>query len=275
MRIVFRCDPALYDRLPRPVAARGALPDWLRSMPASAFSELHDQQIRTVKQCPPFVDAMAYGFVMPLPCDVTVRDGKFSWSWELPPLSVEAHPRSPLSFHVPAQVSGTPFHDARPRRNQIQQLLDDRARTGLLAVRNAPGKQGGPAVPPAHRPGRCRSLQRCRNSVSGSLGRSELQRRLAGRNACGTMLSGHPRRCRAGRRAALARSATALRRDRRGAACRTPAFIGGATAPGVDDQSASEWRNAARSSHTSPIGATARACAMRPNVSGRSLNASR
>jgi len=112
MRIVFRCDPALYDRLPRPVAARGALPDWLRSMPASAFSDLHDQQIRTVKQCPPFVDAMAYGFVMPLPCDVTVRDGKFSWSWELPPLSVEAHPRSPLSFHVPAQVSGTPFHDA-------------------------------------------------------------------------------------------------------------------------------------------------------------------
>src|SRR5208282_2504965 len=112
MRIVFRCDPALYDRLPRPVAARGVLPDWLRSMPASAFSDLHDQQIRTVKQCPPFVDAMAYGFVMPLPCDVTVRDGKLSWSWELPPLSVEAHPRSPLSFHVPAQVSGTPFHDA-------------------------------------------------------------------------------------------------------------------------------------------------------------------
>jgi hypothetical protein len=111
MRIVFRCDPALYNRLPRPVAARGALPDWLRNMPASAFSELHGQEIRTVKQCPPFVDAMAHGFIMPLACDVTVREGKFSWSWDLPPLSVEAHPRSPLSFHVPAQVTGTPFHD--------------------------------------------------------------------------------------------------------------------------------------------------------------------
>lgn len=112
MRIVFRCDPALYDRLPRPVAARSVLPDWLRNMPASAFSELHDQQIRTVKQCPPFIDAMAHGFVIPLPCDVAVRDGQFSWSWDLPPLTVEAHPRSPLSFHVPAQVTGTPFHDA-------------------------------------------------------------------------------------------------------------------------------------------------------------------
>ncbi len=33
-----------------------------------------------------------------------------SWDWDLPPLAVEAHPRSPISFHVPAQVSGTPFH---------------------------------------------------------------------------------------------------------------------------------------------------------------------
>ena len=81
-------------------------------MPASAFSELHGQEIRTVKQCPPFVDAMAHGFLIPLPCDVTVRNGRFSWFWDLPPLSVEAHPRSPLSFHVPAQVTGTPFHDA-------------------------------------------------------------------------------------------------------------------------------------------------------------------
>jgi hypothetical protein len=112
MRIVFRCDPALYDLLPRPVLARGALPDWLRRMPASAFSETHGQEVRTVKQCPPFVDAMAYGFIMPLACDVMVRDGTFSWNWDLPPLSVEAHPRSPLSFHVPAQVTGTPFHDA-------------------------------------------------------------------------------------------------------------------------------------------------------------------
>ncbi len=111
MRIVFRCDPALYDRLPRPVLARSVLPEWLRRMPAAAFSETHGQEVRTVKQCPPFVDAMAYGFIMPLACDVEMRDGVFSWRWDLPPLSVEAHPRSPLSFHVPAQVTGTPFHD--------------------------------------------------------------------------------------------------------------------------------------------------------------------
>lgn len=112
MRVTFRCDPALIDRLERPLPARAKLPDWLRAMPATAYSEVHGTDVRTVKQCPPFVDAMSHGFVIPLPCDVTVADGRLSWDWDLPPLSVATHPRSPISFHVPAQVSGTPYHHA-------------------------------------------------------------------------------------------------------------------------------------------------------------------
>ena len=111
MRIVFRCDPAIENELIRLAAARAALPDWLRAMPWTAFSDLRGQEVRTVKQCPPFVDAMSHGFVIPLPCDVTVRDGVLSWDWDHPALTVEAHPRSPVSFHVPAQVLGTPLYD--------------------------------------------------------------------------------------------------------------------------------------------------------------------
>jgi len=109
MRIVFRCDPALLDTLIRPIPARRALPDWLRDMPRAAFSPTHGQDVRTVKQCPPFVDAMAHGFIIPLPCDIQVRDGVLSWDWDRPVLTVDSHPRSPLSFHVPEQVTGTPF----------------------------------------------------------------------------------------------------------------------------------------------------------------------
>jgi len=76
MRMVFRCDPALSEHLPRPVPARGSLPDWLRAMPAKAHSEIHGREIRTVKQCPPFVDAMAYGVLILLPCDVIVDRGE-------------------------------------------------------------------------------------------------------------------------------------------------------------------------------------------------------
>ena len=111
MRIVFRCDPALAATLPKPVAARKALPDWLRAMPANAFSTSHGSDVRTLKQCPPFVDAMAHGFVIPLPCDVRARAGVLSWDWDHPPLQVDAHPTSPISFHDPAQGAGTPFFD--------------------------------------------------------------------------------------------------------------------------------------------------------------------
>ncbi len=110
MRIVFRCDPALKAHLPPPLPARSALPDWLRAMRPRAFSPTHGQDVRTVKQCPPFIDAMTHGFIMPLPCDVTVRDGALSWDWDVPTPSVHAHPRSPISFHVAEQVKGTPLH---------------------------------------------------------------------------------------------------------------------------------------------------------------------
>jgi hypothetical protein len=90
MRITFRCDPALIDVLPRPVPARDALPQWLKSMAPREPSEMHGRSIRTVKQCPPFVDAMSHG---------------------LPPLTVDQHPRSPLSFHVSAQLAGSPLAD--------------------------------------------------------------------------------------------------------------------------------------------------------------------
>lgn len=111
MNITFRCDPSLMDTLVRPVPAKFTLPDWLRAMPTKAFSELHGRDIRTVKQCPPFIDAMTHGFMILLPCDVRVDHGEFSWSWDLPPLTVDEHPNAPLSFHVPAQIAGAPFHD--------------------------------------------------------------------------------------------------------------------------------------------------------------------
>ena len=109
MKITFRCDPALIDLLPAPVAAKAALPDWLRQMPPRVASPLHQRSIRTVKQCPPFVDAMTHGFLILLPCDLAVRDGCFTWDWPLPPLKLADHPRSPLSFHVAEQVAGSPL----------------------------------------------------------------------------------------------------------------------------------------------------------------------
>ena len=109
MNIVFRCDPALIDLLPRPVPAKAALPDWLRQMAPRVPSSVHGRAIRTVKQCPPFVDAMMHGFMVLLPCDVHVAAGQFTWDWALPALTLGSHPRAPLSFHVPEQIADSPL----------------------------------------------------------------------------------------------------------------------------------------------------------------------
>ena len=177
MNIVFRCDPALRDTLPRPLPALQALPDWLREMPGAAFSELHGREVRTVKQCPPFVDAMRHGFVMRLPCDVSVADGRFSWDWDLPPLAGETQPRSPLSFHAPAQVAGSPLAAGDGRALiKFNSFWTIELGARLFAVRHASRQSRRPAVPHADRPGRFRPLQRRRHPVSRRLDRRAISR---------------------------------------------------------------------------------------------------
>ena len=100
MRIEVSCPPHLADLLPPPVPARRTLPDWLNAMPLTQDVENFGVE-RTVKNCPPFLDAMCQGFVLPLATDITVEGGRFSWDW---PAS-----ESPLSFHFPSQLPGTPF----------------------------------------------------------------------------------------------------------------------------------------------------------------------
>ncbi len=107
MQVTFRCDPALAGHLPVPHPP--VLPEWVRDMPRTAPSDLHPAPVRTVKQCPPFIDAMLHGFVIPLACDVHVRGGTLSWDWDPPPPAAAHHPRAPVSFHAAAQVEGTPF----------------------------------------------------------------------------------------------------------------------------------------------------------------------
>ena len=111
MKVTFRCPPELEGLIPAPIMSRRGLPAWLRHMPNTAHSNDLDAELETVKQCPPFLDAMGAGFLMPLAVDLHVADGAFTWDWE-PPAGLPTHyPRSPFAFHVPEQLVGTPMHD--------------------------------------------------------------------------------------------------------------------------------------------------------------------
>ena len=126
MRILFRCDPAIEDQLPRPVAARAALPNWLRTMPRTAFSDLHGQEVRTVKQCPPFVDAMSHGFIISpaLRCD----GARWRAVVGLGLSCADRRGPSSLPAKLPRPGSGrrNPLLRSRNRDREVQQLLDDR-----------------------------------------------------------------------------------------------------------------------------------------------------
>jgi hypothetical protein len=112
MTLTFRCPRELDGLLPPPVPAAQGLPAWFKAMPAQAFNAVLFREHDTVKRCPPFIDAMTSGFLIPLICDVKVENGEFTWDYELPPGGESGFVRSPIGLHDPSQVTGTPLFEA-------------------------------------------------------------------------------------------------------------------------------------------------------------------
>jgi hypothetical protein len=114
LTLKFRCPAELDGRIPPPIPANLGVPDWLKAMPPQAFNAINSREEDTIKRCPPFIDAMTSGFLIPLSCDLRVENGEITWDHELPPGGALEYPRSPVGFHDASQVVGTPlFADDR------------------------------------------------------------------------------------------------------------------------------------------------------------------
>jgi len=111
MTLTFRCPPELEPILPKPFPAVLGLPEWFKALPQKAFNPTIGEEIQTVKKCPPFIDAMTFGFLIPLAVDLTVKDGEFSWNFDVPGGTIINYARSPVDFHDPSQVKGSPFFE--------------------------------------------------------------------------------------------------------------------------------------------------------------------
>ncbi|WP_186394937.1 MULTISPECIES: hypothetical protein [unclassified Stappia] len=110
MRLSFRCLPELVGHVPEPVPARAGFPDWLKAVPSVVASEfLGGAQVRTLKHCPPLIDALALGVMFRLAADLHVADGEISWDWSPPVAEGARQTRSPIGLHVPEQAAGVPF----------------------------------------------------------------------------------------------------------------------------------------------------------------------
>jgi hypothetical protein len=111
MDLKFKCPPGLGDILPRPIPAVQGLPGWFKALPKKALNTSMGEEGFTVKKCPPFIDAMTSGYLMPLMTDLHVQNGEFSWSFELPQGLISEYSHSPIDFHDPSQVADTPFFE--------------------------------------------------------------------------------------------------------------------------------------------------------------------
>jgi hypothetical protein len=93
-----------------PIEVQG-LPDWFKALPSKTFSAINQKELMTIKKCPPFIDAMGYGFLIPLVSDLKVENGEFTWDRDVPGGGVTNFTHSPIDYHDSVQVAGTPFFD--------------------------------------------------------------------------------------------------------------------------------------------------------------------
>jgi hypothetical protein len=103
--IEFHTKPDLLDIFPRPYPASQCIPEWYRRMPPETEPV---SEHGTVKRCPPFLEAMTCGYIIPLPADVkvTVRPERLD-------LEVTGYTEPLISLHPQSQFPGAPF-PARP-----------------------------------------------------------------------------------------------------------------------------------------------------------------
>ena len=101
--IEFLCAAEIFDKFPRPYPAKEHMPDWLKAMPMDRPGVGGPGKYDgTVKRCPPFLEAMTAGYIIPLPCEVHFSvdgGGKFTATakYDL------------ISSHGEAQYRGAPF----------------------------------------------------------------------------------------------------------------------------------------------------------------------
>lgn len=86
-KIEFLCYEDDYGNIPEPYPARKLIPSWFKSLPMKLSPGFKSS---TVKRCPPFLDAMVTGWIIPLVADVEIQSNEdcsgvtYSWNFLRP-----------------------------------------------------------------------------------------------------------------------------------------------------------------------------------------------
>src|SRR5262245_6479359 len=93
--IEFHLAEVMRGKIPHPYPASRHIPDWFKDMPSD------NESLATLKKCPPFLEAMTAGYIIPAPADLRITmsdrgitvDGKYEF----------------LTLHHPLEYQGAPF----------------------------------------------------------------------------------------------------------------------------------------------------------------------
>jgi hypothetical protein len=89
---------------PKPFPATRAVPEWYKAMPA----ELGPGQL-TLKRCPPFLESMIAGYIIPVPATIqfAAEQGRLRWTC----LDKRVKVNEMVQWHEAVQYKGSPFEN--------------------------------------------------------------------------------------------------------------------------------------------------------------------
>lgn len=114
--IEFRCLPEDWDVIPKPYPARKYVPEWYKALGNRVRGDDGKEEsgfrTSTVKRCPPFLDAMQAGYIIPLAADVHMRVNEdcssCEYRWDFY--------RTMIENHSMRQVEGIPGMRMEPMK---------------------------------------------------------------------------------------------------------------------------------------------------------------
>jgi hypothetical protein len=98
------------DVFPRPYPANRDIPEWFKAMPTEAGAQ--GMTIGTVKNCPPFIEAITCGYIIPLVADISLSlDPAGVFHGQGPTCYGQSAFADIVQFHRAPQVKGAPFEN--------------------------------------------------------------------------------------------------------------------------------------------------------------------
>jgi hypothetical protein len=107
MKLTFSCPPHLAAIVPEPLPAKHMIPSWFKTMRHQ--TKIGAREKPTVKQCPPFLDALSSGFYFRLAADINFDGHRFSWDRSDKTMVSTPFLNGPMSFHQQDELAGSPL----------------------------------------------------------------------------------------------------------------------------------------------------------------------